>query len=101
MGLREYHREGQSTHGPCMSVGTYFWAESQKKYTQDRLRSNEVRTALRVSATPEVPLPSMRDIDVKNQPTTTVEQNISFREAARGQDSGDLRDENEMTNVVL
>jgi hypothetical protein len=40
----------------------------------DRLGSNERRTVLRLSATPEVPLPSMRDIDVKNQPTTTEEK---------------------------
>ena len=29
---------------------------------------------LRLSATPEAPLPSMRDIDVKNQPTVTEEK---------------------------
>ena len=67
-------------------------AESQKTYIQDQLGSNEVRTALRVSATPEEPLPSMRDIDVKNQPTTTVEHGISFRGTARRQDSGVLGD---------
>jgi hypothetical protein len=46
----EEHREPESTHQPRISVGAYF--------------------VLRLSATPEVPLPSMRDIDVKNQPTT-------------------------------
>jgi hypothetical protein len=40
---------------------------------------------LRLSATPEVPLPSIRDIDVKNQPTMTVEQSMSFRVKLRGE----------------
>ena len=75
-------------------------AECQNKYTQDRLGSNEMHTVLRVSATPEVPLPSMRDIDVKNQPTITVEQSISFRRAAHRQDSGVLIDKSEKTNAV-
>ena len=35
---------------------------------------NERRTVLRLSATPDVPLPSMSDIEVKNQSTTTEEK---------------------------
>ena len=72
-------------------------AESQKRY---RLGSNETRTVLKVSVTPEAPLPSMRDIDVKNQPTTTVEQSISLRGMARKTGLGGLRDENKKTNAV-
>lgn len=60
-----------------------------------------MRTALRVLATPEVSLPSMREVDVKNQPTMTLEQSsMRFREPAGRYDSGDLRDENERTNAA-
>lgn len=46
-------------------------------------------------------MPSMREVDVKNQPTTTLEQSsMRFREPAGRYDSGDLRDENERTNAA-
>jgi hypothetical protein len=50
----------------------------------DRLGRKERRTVLRVSATPEVPLPSMRDIDVKNQPTATEEKNTGSEKSYTG-----------------
>ena len=71
MGLDEFQRVPKSTHQPRISVGAYFWGWVSEKYL---LKSNERRTVLRLSATPDVPLPSMRDIDVKNQPTTTEEK---------------------------
>lgn len=38
------------------------------------LEAERRRTMLRLSITPDTPLPSIRGIDVKNQPTTTTRQ---------------------------
>ena len=71
-GLDEFQREGKSTHQPRLSVGAYFCVQESEKRTD--CGTNERHTVLRLSATPEAPLPSMRYIDVKNQSTAVEEK---------------------------
>ena len=59
---------------------------------KERLVNNEICTVLSLSVAPEMPSPSIRGIDVKNQPTMTVRQRMG---------TSSLRDENGRTNAVL
>lgn len=99
--LEEYHH--RSTHQPRMSVGAYIWLP--RVNTTGPAGSNETHTVLRLSATPEAPLPSIRDIDVKNPPTTTVEQSTGFQRERthtnyRPRAEGGSQRRRERTNVV-
>jgi hypothetical protein len=76
---QEFRRVLKSTHRPRMSVGAYFWGRGSEQRATGQLRASHC-----AQATQEVPLPSMRSIDTKNQPTAINEKSTGSREKVHG-----------------